>query len=35
MRGGIQWCMMESKNFISNVSFTPKKENGNLVSFDE
>ena len=33
-RGGIQWYMMESKDFISNISFKLKNENGDLVSFN-
>ena len=28
-RGGIQWYMIERKDFISNISFKLKKENGN------
>ena len=26
LRGGVQWCMMETKNFISNIC--PKSKNG-------
>ena len=33
-RGGVQWYMMDSKDFISSISFKLKNENGNLVSFD-
>ena len=33
-RGGLQWYMMESKDFISNNIFKFKTENGNLVSFN-
>ena len=32
--GGISWYMMESKDFISSVSFKLRNENGNLVSFN-
>ena len=31
--GGISWYMMETKDFISSISFKLKNENGNLVSF--
>ena len=31
---GVQWHMMEIKDFISNISFKLKNENGNLVSFN-
>ena len=30
-RGGMQWYMMETKCFISNVSLKSKNENGKLV----
>ena len=33
-RGGIQWYMIENKDFISNISVQLKNENGNLVSFN-
>ena len=33
-RGGVQWYMMESKDFLSSISFNLKLENGNLVSFN-
>ena len=33
-RGGVQWYMMESKDFISSICFKYKNENGNLVSFN-
>ena len=33
-RGGIQWYMMEIKDFISSVNLKLKNENGNLVSFN-
>ena len=33
-RGGVQWYMMESKDFISSICFNLKNENGNLVSFN-
>ena len=32
--GGLHWYMMESKDFISNISFKLKKENGNVVSIN-
>ena len=33
-RGGVQWYMMESKDFISSINFKKmNNENGNLVSF--
>ena len=32
--GGIQWYMMETKDFISSINLKIKKENGNLVSFN-
>ena len=34
VHGGVQWYMMESKNYISNICFKLKSENGNLVSFN-
>ena len=33
-RGGIQWYMMDTKDFISSINFKLKNENGNLVSFN-
>ena len=33
-RGGVQWYMMESKDYISSISFKLRNENGNLVSFN-
>ena len=33
-RSGVQWCMMDTKDFISSITFKLKNENGNLVSFD-
>ena len=33
-RVGVQWFMMELKDFISKVSFELKNEKGNLVSFN-
>ena len=33
-RGGIQWYMMKTKDFISSVNFKLKNENGELVSFN-
>ena len=32
--GGVQWYMMESKDFFSSICFKLKHENGNLVSFN-
>ena len=32
--GGVQWYMLQSKDFISNISFNLKKENNQLVSFN-
>ena len=34
IRGGVQWYMLETKGFISNISCKLKIENGNLVSFN-
>ena len=31
-RGGFQWHMMDTKDFISSIDFKLKNENGNLVS---
>ena len=33
-RGGVQWYMMGSKDFISSISFKLENENGSLVSFN-
>ena len=33
-RGGIQWYVLESKDFISSICFKLKNENGSLVSFN-
>ena len=33
-RGGVQWYMMESEDFISSNNFTIKNENNNFVSFN-
>ena len=33
-RGGIQWYMMNTKDFISSINFKLKNENNNLVSFN-
>ena len=33
-RGGVQWYMMETKDFISSINFKLKNENGELVSFN-
>ena len=32
--GGIQWYMLETKDFISSINFKLKNENGRLVSFN-
>ena len=34
-RGGVQWYMMYSKDFISSINFTLKNENNEPVSFNE
>ena len=34
LRGGVQWYMMGSKDFISSISFKLENENGSLVSFN-
>ena len=31
-RVGIQWFKMDSKEFISNISFESKNDNGDIVS---
>ena len=33
-RGGIQWYMMDTKDFISSISFELKNESNELVSFN-
>ena len=33
-RGGVQWYMMDTKGFISSISFKLKNENNELVSFN-
>ena len=33
-RGGVQWYMMNSKDFISSINFKLKNENDNFVSFN-
>ena len=33
-QGGIQWYMMENKDFISSISFKLRNENGEIVSFN-
>ena len=33
-RGGVQWYMMESKNFCSSICFIIKVETNQLVSFN-
>ena len=35
IRGGFQWYRMESKDFLSSISFNLKIENGKLVSFKD
>ena len=32
-RGGVQWYMMETKDFVSSINFKIKNENNELVSF--
>ena len=32
--GGVQWYMMELKDFMSSINFKSKTENGNFVSFN-
>ena len=34
VRGNFQWYILESKSFISSISFSIEKENGKLVSFN-
>ena len=34
-RGGVQWYMMESEDFISTTKFKSKKENRELASFNK
>ena len=34
IRGGVQWHMMESKDYISSISFKLKNGNKDLVSFN-
>ena len=34
LHGETKWYMMENKDFVSNISFISKNENGNLVSFN-
>ena len=34
LRGGVQWCMMESKDIISSICFKLKNENNQIVSFN-
>ena len=33
-RGGVQWYMMESKDFISSISFKLKNEKNQTASFN-
>ena len=32
--GGVQWYMMNTKDFISSINFKLKNENDNFVSFN-
>ena len=34
LAGGISWYMMESKDFISSISFHSKNESSQIVSFN-
>ena len=34
IRGGVQWYMMDTEDFISSISFKLKNENSDLVSFN-
>ena len=33
-RGGLQWYMLNTKDFISSINFKIKKEHDELVSFN-
>ena len=33
LRGGVQWCMMQSQDFNSSIGLRIKNENNELVSF--
>ena len=33
-RGGVQWYIMETRDFVSIINFKLKSENGILVSFN-
>ena len=33
-RGGVQWYMMNTKDFISSINFKLKNENNDFVSFN-
>ena len=33
-RGGVQWYMMDTNDFISSINFKLKNENGEIVSFN-
>ena len=33
-RRGVQWCMMDTKDFVSSIGFKFKNENNKTVSFD-
>ena len=34
-RGGVQWYMVQTKDFISSINLKLKNENGDIVSFNE
>ena len=33
-RGGVQWYMVETRDFISNINFISKNEKNEVVSFN-
>ena len=33
-RGGVQWYMMDTKDFVSTINFKLKTENNEIVSFN-
>ena len=35
VRGGLQWYMMQSKDFVSSIFFNLKNENSELAPFNE
>ena len=35
VRGGIQWYMMDTEDFVSSISVKLKNKNDELVSFNE